>query len=63
MDEVYQIGCTSLERHNGPLGEFFNGELYRMVQVSIQEQLLHSNEKQFQGGLVFKARRLCITQL
>ena len=28
------------------------------VQFSIQEQLLRSIEKQFQGGLVFKARRL-----
>ena len=25
---------------------------------SVQEQLLRINEKQFQGGLVFKARRL-----
>ena len=25
--------------------------------ISIQEQLLRSNEKQFRGGLVFKARR------
>jgi hypothetical protein len=32
-------------------------------QVSIQEQLLHSDEKQFHGGRVFKARRPCITQL
>ena len=32
--------------------------LYRTVQFSIQEQLLRSNEKQFRGGLVFKARRL-----
>ena len=53
-----QIGCTSLERHDGPLGEFFNRELYRPVQFPIQEQLLRSNEKQFRGGLVFKARRL-----
>jgi len=32
--------------------------LYRTVQFSIQEQVLRSNEKQFQGGLAFKARRL-----
>ena len=49
---------TSLERHDGPLGECFNRELYRPVQFSIQEQLLRSNEKQFRGGLVFKARSL-----
>ena len=49
---------TSLERHDGPLEEFFNRELYRTVQFSIQEQLLRSIEKQFQGGLVFEARRL-----
>ena len=55
---VCQIGCTSLERHDGPLGEFLNQELYRTVQLLIQEQLLRSNEKPFQGGLVFKARRL-----
>ena len=30
---------------------------------TIRGQLLRSNAKQFQGGLVFKARRLCITQL
>jgi len=59
---VCQLGRTSLERHDGPLGEFFNRELYRnvqfssSVQLSIQEQLLRSNEKQFQGGLVCKAR-------
>ena len=28
------------------------------IRFSIQEQLLRSDEKQFQGGLVFKARRL-----
>ena len=33
------------------------------VGLSIQEQLLRSNEKHFRGGLVFKARRICITQL
>ena len=33
---VCQIGCTSLERLVGPLGEFFNRELYRTVQFSIQ---------------------------
>ena len=42
----------------GPLGEFFNRELYRTVQLTIREQLLRSKEKQLQGGLVFKARRL-----
>ena len=41
-----------------PLGECFKRELYRTVQLPIQEQLLRSIEKQFQGGLVFKARRL-----
>ena len=56
--KVCQIGCTSLERHDGPLGECFNRELYRPVQFSIQEKLLRSNEKQFRGGLVFKARIL-----
>jgi hypothetical protein len=33
----------------------------RKVQHSIQEQLLRSNEKQFRGGLVFKARRLVVS--
>ena len=33
-------------------------ELYRTVQFTIRERLLRSNEKQFQGGLVFKARGL-----
>ena len=51
--DVCQIGCTSLERHDGALGEFSNRELYRTAQLSIREQLLRSNEKQ----LVFKARR------
>jgi hypothetical protein len=55
---VCQIGCTSLERLDGPLGEFFNRELYRTVQLPIREQRLRSNEKQFQGGLVFKVQRL-----
>ena len=55
---VCQIGCTSLERHDGPLGEFSNRELYRTVQLSIREQRLRSNVKQFQGGCVFKAHRL-----
>jgi len=31
---------------------------HRSVQFSIQEELLHSNEKRFRGGLVCKARRL-----
>ena len=30
----------------------------KVPQFSIQEHLLRSNEKQFQGGLVSKARRL-----
>ena len=30
----------------------------RTVQLTIRERMLRSNEKQFQGGLVFKARRL-----
>ena len=38
--------------------EFFNRELYCPLQFSIQEQLLRSNEKQFRGGPVLKARRL-----
>ena len=29
--------------------------------ISIQEQLLRSDEKQFRGGLVFKARRLVVS--
>ena len=33
-------------------------ELYRSVQLSIREQRLRSNVKQFQGGLVCKAHRL-----
>ena len=31
---------------------------YLLLHFTIREQLLRSNEKQFQGGLVFKARRL-----
>ena len=48
------------EHHREPafLGEFSNRELYRTVQLPIREQLLRSNAKQVQGGLVFKARRL-----
>ena len=30
---------------------------HREVQFSIQQQLLHRNEKRFRGGLVFKAHR------
>ena len=55
---VCQIGCILLERHDGPLAEFFSRVLNRTVQLSIQEQLLRCTEKQFQGGLVFKAHRL-----
>ena len=33
----------------------------RTVQLTIREQLLRSNEKQFQGGLVLKARRLFVS--
>ena len=48
-------------RLDGPLGEFFNRELYRTVQFTIRERLLRSNEKQFQRGLVFKARRFFVS--
>jgi len=40
------------------LGAF---KTYRTVQLTIREQLFRSNEKQFQGGLVFKARRLFVS--
>jgi len=35
---------------SGPLGEFFNRELYQTVQFPIREQLLRSIAKQFQEG-------------
>ena len=35
-----------------------NRELFRSVQFSFQELLLHRNVKRFRGGLVFKAHRL-----
>ena len=34
-----------------------------LLWFSIYEQLLSRNVKRFRGGLVFKAHRLCITQL
>ena len=51
MSEV-SIQCRQRFFNTNP----FNRELYRTAQLSIQEQLLRSNEKQFRGGLVFKAR-------
>ena len=60
---VCQIGCTSLERHDGPLGEFFSRELYRTVQFPIQEQLLRSIAKQFQEGSYLRLIDFCMTQL
>ena len=50
--------CTSLERHDGPPGEFLNRELHRQVQLSVEEQLRRRDAMRFRGGLVFKARRL-----
>ena len=35
--------------------------MYRTVQLTIREQRLRSNEKQFQGGLVFKDHRLFVS--
>ena len=40
------------------IGSIFRVVPFDTVQFTIREQLLRSNEKQFQGGLVFKARRL-----
>ena len=53
-------GGGSYEQGTPVLSDEFreNRELYRTVQLSVREQRLRSNEKQFQGGLVFKARRL-----
>ena len=39
------------------LREFLKLELYRSVQLLIQEQLLYRNVQRFRGGLVFKAHR------
>ena len=36
---------------------FMTGRDLREVQFSIEEQLLHRNEKRSRGGLVFKAHR------
>jgi len=38
-----------------------NWELYRSVQFSIWEQLLHRTMQWFRDGLVFKAHRLCVS--
>ena len=59
LDESVSVSRFTC-RHARPAGERrpVGRELYRTVQFTIREQLLRSNEKQFQGGLVFKARRL-----
>ena len=45
------------------LGGWVRQQPYAVPLSVVLEQLLRSNEKRFRGGLVFKARRFCVTHL